>query len=201
MDTEQRNQMVLDNMGLVFSVANKLRNSKAEHEDLIQEGVIALTKCCEKFDPNKGFCFSSYAMLAIRREMIRYIRKLDMIRLPDYLHSASNEHLKTHVDSIEEEFEGEKREVKIPYHTDIRDRIDDESQFNKIMSVLKRCNNKRKFRILEKYLNFGSGIKEHTLRSFGKRYRLSGERIRQIIQECARNARPELEAIGVNYEN
>jgi RNA polymerase sigma factor (sigma-70 family) len=57
---------------------------QVDRDDLIQEGLIVLIKVIEKFDPNRGAEFSSYARKWIREALLDYLQKQD--RLTDYLY-------------------------------------------------------------------------------------------------------------------
>ena len=72
---ELRNQLVEANMGLVKKYANQVSNSfKVEFDDLVQEGIIALVRCVERFDPYKEYKFSTYAVPHIRGRLYHYVR-------------------------------------------------------------------------------------------------------------------------------
>ncbi|MCD7828111.1 MAG: sigma-70 family RNA polymerase sigma factor [Clostridiales bacterium] len=71
---EERNRLVNENLGLVYSCANRFRGRGAEFEDLVQSGCIGLVKASEGFDETKGFKFSTYAVPAIIGEMKRIFR-------------------------------------------------------------------------------------------------------------------------------
>lgn len=60
-----RNRLSKANLRLVFSVANKFRYLGLPYEDLVQEGSLGLIKAIERFDPNRGFQFSTYAYRVI----------------------------------------------------------------------------------------------------------------------------------------
>lgn len=70
-DIEARNKIVMDNMRLVYKLANKYTNC-SDINSLIQEGVIGFIKAFSSFDKSKG-SFLPYAYVAIKNEMIRFI--------------------------------------------------------------------------------------------------------------------------------
>lgn len=56
-----KQEMVQSNMRLVVSIARKYSNVGVNLQDLVQEGSLGLSRAAEKFDPSKGFKFSTYA--------------------------------------------------------------------------------------------------------------------------------------------
>lgn len=74
---EERNQIVLNNAKLIPYIIKRyihISPSNPNYEDLVQEGYIALIKAVERFDPDKGFKFSSYASSLIFGYLQCYIR-------------------------------------------------------------------------------------------------------------------------------
>lgn len=78
-----RQEMINKNTGLVAFVAYKYKNSSIAFEDLMQEGIVGLIKAIDRFDPNRGIRFSTYAVFWIKQAITRLIIKQEkVVRLP-----------------------------------------------------------------------------------------------------------------------
>lgn len=83
-------RLVVDNMGLVRSVALKFRDRGTETEDLIQIGTMGMIKAIHSFDCERGTAFSTYAVPLIVGEIRRHLRDDGLIRVSrGYRHTGA----------------------------------------------------------------------------------------------------------------
>jgi RNA polymerase sigma factor (sigma-70 family) len=88
---EAKQRMVQSNMRLVVSIARKYSNVGVSLQDLVQEGSLGLSRAAEKFEPKKGFKFSTYASWWIQQAVFRSIAYHSRtIRLPVHVHNLLN---------------------------------------------------------------------------------------------------------------
>lgn len=82
-DKNAKNKIVTSNLRFVITIAKKYQNRGLEIEDLINEGNIGLLTAIDKFEPEKGYKFISYAVWWIRQAILRAIsEKGRAIRIP-----------------------------------------------------------------------------------------------------------------------
>jgi RNA polymerase primary sigma factor len=93
---EARKKMIRSNLRLVINIAKRYIHFGTPLLDLIEEGNLGLMKAVDKFNPKKGFRFSTYAAWWIRQGIIRAIgQQGKVIRLPVYMNEMISKWKKT----------------------------------------------------------------------------------------------------------
>lgn len=83
-----KNELILTNLGLVASVAKKYKDKGVGFDDLLQSGVKGFEPAIDKFEPERGNNFSTYATWWIRQSIVREIEDQSRtIRVPSHFHS------------------------------------------------------------------------------------------------------------------
>ena len=86
---QNRDDMIVSNIPLVHSIANRFRGRGVEYDDLYQSGCVGLIKAVDKFDASRGFSFSTYAVPVIMGEIKRLFRDGGAIKVSRSLKEKS----------------------------------------------------------------------------------------------------------------
>ena len=93
-DKAAREKLVMDNVGLVWSIVKRFLNRGYEAEDLFQIGSIGLIKAIDKFDDSFDVKFSTYAVPMITGEIKRFLRDDGMIKVSRTIKEKSGKGVK-----------------------------------------------------------------------------------------------------------
>ncbi len=83
---ESKSRLITSNVRLVVNVAKRYASHGVPIEDLVQEGILGLKRASEKYDPNRGWRFSTYATWWVRQAMGRTLQSQSRtIRIPTHV--------------------------------------------------------------------------------------------------------------------
>ncbi len=95
----KREEKIENNIGLVYSIANRFAGKGVDYEDLVQIGCVGLIKAVDNFDESRGFSFSTYAVPLIIGEIRQFFRDDGTVKV-----SRSVKELGRKIAKLKEEF-------------------------------------------------------------------------------------------------
>ncbi len=209
-------ELVVGNLRFVISVAKAYQNQGMDVLDLISEGNIGLMKAAEKFDPNSGVKFISYAVWWVKQSIIASLNDNSRtIRLPSNIVQESQKYKREERnDEIDLLVDNENEQIlpNLPFTVGLYSEINDEGDqlidvlpnrnaenpedaLNSAEEIKKKVNlmlsvlDEREKTIIEKYYGL-TGV-ESNLEDLGEEFGCTKERIRQLKDKAIKKLRNE----------
>lgn len=215
------NELVVGNLRFVISVAKLYQNQGLDILDLISEGNIGLIKAANRFKPDSGLRFISYAVWWVKQSIIASLNENSRtIRIPSNIIQENQKEKKTHID---DEFSFNKSESNlnpfIPTCISLDDDINEDGdqlidvipnrnaenpenilntkdEIKKKVSLMLSVLDDREKTIIERYYGL-NGI-ESNLEDLGEEFGCTKERIRQLRDKAIKKLRNESYSL-LNY--
>lgn len=188
-DKQAFDHLVMHNIRLVYSVARRYSPGPLPLDDLVQEGMLGLIRAAEKFDPDRGFKFSTYAVWWIRQAVQRGLQqKARTIRVPAHLRdqvpdALSLDRLRSDGDSVGE------AAVRRDVATDFSEQAIDRAELYGALARLPEQSRQ----VLTLRYGFEGGV-ELSQAEIGRRLGVSRERVRRLEADALKALREVLAA-------
>lgn len=184
-DINARNKLIEANLKFVTNIARNYKGLGLSYSDLIQEGNAGLFKAVDRFDPDKGFKFISYAVNWIRQSILEALNKKNSLKSAE-LPTETNEEI------LSDEFRKDLNINDISLEDVYIDLSDDEKRREKdIIDITKFLLTGLTSR--EKYIvcqyNGINEKKPKTLEEIGNNLGITKERVRQINEKAMKKLR------------
>lgn len=179
--TAIRNEIISANTRLVVSIVKKFADERNPFDDLLSEGISCLMKVVEKFDYDRGFRFSTYATMAVRREIYRLIERSHRNRTrfvtgqPEVLDDQLDAPLET---------QSEAEMAKVDEHVE---------------QLFAHLDDREKFIVRARYGFEDLGVKA-TFANLGRKLGISKERVRQLELRAVDKLRNAIGELGLLHQ-
>lgn len=171
MKVNNEEELVVNNIRLVYYIVKKFNFSQSEYEDVVECGILGLVKAARTFDKSKGKRFSTYAGRCIQNEIGMYFRKhkkcLDYVYLDEDIPELSTEGGKITLKDI----------IKSPEES-IEERILREEEFMEILNIIINMQDSKKRAIVLLSLEQDRQI------TIAEKFNLTQSAISRILKEC-----------------
>ncbi|MDE6646250.1 MAG: sigma-70 family RNA polymerase sigma factor [Prevotella sp.] len=175
MNTNERDALITGNMGYVVTLARQYKSELLSTDDLVSEGCIGLMKAADKFDPNRGKPFVTFAAPYIRQSIEEAISRITgevpVMSTDESLPVGSNNNFT--LLNVLEDPDAPRADHALEQHT-----LSDE--LTKAISTL----NEREQAVVRRF--FGIDYQRMTMAEIGEELGLKRERVRQIRDKAMR---------------
>lgn len=193
-DLNARNQLITSNLRYACKLANTYRNRGVSYSELISEANDGLIEAIDKFDMSQDVKIISYSKWWIMQKMQNAIIRKN--RMPE------SEIPNDHEDQYDEGDEDPARRVKQDAYAERfaidDDSFEDEKNIMKFIESVMTILSDRERCIINMYYG-RHGNRENTLEDIGKKYNLTKERVRQIMESAFRKIRSESMIVDSKY--
>lgn len=194
-DIEARNKLIKANLKYACQLANNYRNKGVSYSDLISEANNGLIESIDKFDLNQDVKLISYSKWWIMQKMQIAIAKKQ--QMPSSELPTDNEAPLEDVDENEVRFVSTKNLNDDTFLTEDEENENEVNNLDFIEKLLSTLSDRESDMI---NMHYGRcGYKESTLEEIGKKYKLTKERVRQIIETAFRKIRSESMIVDSKY--
>lgn len=177
-DVKIRNQLVVNFMYIPKATAVQLRgiaSGYAQIEDMVNQGVISLIDCIERFDATKGVKFESYAFMRVRGGIIDLVRKQDFV--PRRVRSTSKDIINVY-NELSNELMREPTQQEIANKMGIS--VEKLSQYNSEVSNMITLSFEE---LIQNVSQFGDVMESSTYDEFYPEKNLLKNELRQVLKE------------------
>lgn len=208
------NELIVGNLRFVISVAKMYQNNGMELIDLISEGNIGLIKAAEKFDPNSGNKFISYAVWWVKQSIMSSLNENSrMIRIPTNIIQENQKRRKNSVSSDENfyvNYMDSESEIILPHCVNLHEEVNEDGdqlidfivntdadnpedslntkdEIRRKVSIMLSVLDEREKIIIER--SYGLNGVEMNLEDLGEEFGCTKERVRQLRDKALKKLR------------